>query len=89
MLFKISTLAFMATTALSLASASEITKRQEDCWTGEIHSPCNGFTTGCTPDGIMVKCQGEQMIWASMCGGPYPPWNCTYDDNCDAYCATE
>ncbi|KAI2639017.1 hypothetical protein GGS26DRAFT_587788 [Hypomontagnella submonticulosa] len=89
MMFKITVLAFL-TTALYSASASEISKRQEEtCWTGQIHSPCNGFTTGCTPDGIMVKCQGTQMIWASMCGGPYPPWNCTYDASCDAYCATE
>ena len=26
-----------------------------DCWVGEIHSPCNGSETGCTPDGILVS----------------------------------
>jgi hypothetical protein len=44
------------------------------CWVGSIHSPCNGFQTGCTPDGMLVKCDGDpataSMIWASNCGHP-------------------
>lgn len=25
------------------------------CWAGEIHHPCGGFASGCTPDGILVS----------------------------------
>lgn len=25
------------------------------CWTGQIHSPCNGATMGCTPDNTKVS----------------------------------
>ena len=51
-------LAFCLT--LSMASASALPKgssviSRATCWSGEIHHPCNGATTGCTPDGIMVR----------------------------------
>ncbi|OTA70180.1 hypothetical protein K449DRAFT_459974 [Hypoxylon sp. EC38] len=92
MMFKNSVLVLLPV-ALSLVSSSALpkdssTKPRATCWTGEIHSPCNGATAGCTPDGIMVKCQGEQMIFADMCGGPYGPGSCTYDDNCNASCGS-
>jgi hypothetical protein len=37
----------------AIAMAAAVAPKQA-CWTGEIHSPCLGFTTGCTPDGIKV-----------------------------------
>ncbi|KAI0130585.1 hypothetical protein BJ170DRAFT_620820 [Xylariales sp. AK1849] len=36
-----------------------------------------------------VTCQGGtngSMIFSSMCGGPFPPWTCTYDADCNAHC---
>ncbi|KAI1098620.1 hypothetical protein F4804DRAFT_324299 [Jackrogersella minutella] len=88
MMFKTYTFAILSV-AVSLASASVLRPRAT-CWTGEIHSPCNNATTGCTPDGIMVKCQADSgaMIFDAMCGGPNGPWSCTYDASCNAYCAS-
>ncbi|KAI1140336.1 hypothetical protein F5Y05DRAFT_314325 [Hypoxylon sp. FL0543] len=85
MMFKNSVFVFLPV-VFSLASASALPRAT--CWTGEIHSACNGATNGCTPDGIMVTCQGDQMIFADMCGGPNGPWTCTYDANCNASCAS-
>ncbi|KAI1459222.1 hypothetical protein F4805DRAFT_421958 [Annulohypoxylon moriforme] len=86
MMFKNYTLVLLSS-ILSFASASVLPRAT--CWTGEIHSPCNNATTGCTPDGIMVKCQADSgaMIFASMCGGPTGQGSCTYDAACNAYCA--
>ncbi|KAI1093137.1 hypothetical protein F5B19DRAFT_451213 [Rostrohypoxylon terebratum] len=84
MIFKIASFVLLSA-ASSFASASVLPRAT--CWTGEIHSPCNNATSGCTPDGIMVKCQADSgaMIYASMCGGPIG--SCTYDAACNAYCA--
>ncbi|OTB07061.1 hypothetical protein M426DRAFT_318426 [Hypoxylon sp. CI-4A] len=73
--------------AFSLASASALPSTRAVCWTGNIHSPCNGATLGCTEDGIMVKCQGESMIYASMCDPGNNTFTCTYDADCNAACA--
>ncbi|KAI1207151.1 uncharacterized protein F4807DRAFT_189035 [Annulohypoxylon truncatum] len=84
MMFKSYTFVLLSA-AFSFASASVLPRAT--CWTGEIHSPCNGATTGCTPDGILVKCEADSgaMIYDSMCGGP--PGTCTYDAACNASCA--
>ncbi|KAI1418599.1 hypothetical protein F5Y13DRAFT_3157 [Hypoxylon sp. FL1857] len=92
MMFKSSVFVFLPV-AFSLVSGSALpegsaVKPRATCWTGEIHSPCDGATAGCTVDGIMVTCQGTQMIFADMCGGPNGPWSCTYDDNCNPSCAS-
>ncbi|CAJ2502049.1 Uu.00g049020.m01.CDS01 [Anthostomella pinea] len=58
-------------TSLATALPSPGAERRSigSCWTGQIHSPCNNHTEGCTPDGIKVECRaGEQMVYASMCG---------------------
>ncbi|KAI2605990.1 uncharacterized protein GGS25DRAFT_523660 [Hypoxylon fragiforme] len=76
--------------AISLASASAALPRAAPCWTGGIHSACNGAATGCTPDGILVKCQESTgaMIWASMCEEPgQDQRTCSYDADCNASCA--
>lgn len=39
----------------SSAAASPLAAQNDTCWTGQIHSPCNGAQTGCTPDGILVS----------------------------------
>ncbi|KAI0007836.1 hypothetical protein F4779DRAFT_590411 [Xylariaceae sp. FL0662B] len=78
--------------ASSLAAASIINRSQNSsvCWTGEIHSPCNGATTGCTPGGIMVACEdGTSMIFSSNCncsGTGTGQGSCTYDADCNASC---
>ncbi|OTA91002.1 hypothetical protein M434DRAFT_397563 [Hypoxylon sp. CO27-5] len=59
MMFRNSVLVLLPV-AFSLVSSSALpkdssTKPRTTCWTGEIHSPCNGATAGCTPDGIMVR----------------------------------
>jgi hypothetical protein len=41
--------------AVNGAAVAAVVPKQSSCWTGEIHSACNGFATGCTPDGIMVS----------------------------------
>ncbi|KAK6085450.1 hypothetical protein SCUP234_02998 [Seiridium cupressi] len=47
-------LSLLARFALVSGAAVAIVPKQS-CWTGEIHSPCNGFETGCTEDGIKVR----------------------------------
>ncbi|KAI1380942.1 hypothetical protein F4677DRAFT_205380 [Hypoxylon crocopeplum] len=79
--------------AFSLASASLVRANtpvsNAQCWNGtEIHDPCWGFETGCTVDGILVKCDGGvAMIYSSMCDCcENGPGICTYDANCNASC---
>jgi len=54
-----------------------------ECWPGEqIHDPCDGFETGCTVDGILVKCDGDpktgHMIFSNMCSPDgTSPGSCT------------
>ncbi|KAK3322666.1 hypothetical protein B0H66DRAFT_639058 [Apodospora peruviana] len=63
--------------AATYADASTQTDDEPACWVGEIHSPCDGFETGCTPDGILVKCDGDHMIFAAQCGPAVGgPWTC-------------
>ncbi|KAI6089889.1 hypothetical protein F4821DRAFT_230137 [Hypoxylon rubiginosum] len=81
--------------AVSVTSAALLPKDSSPapraaCWSGQIHSPCEGFSTGCTPDGIMVECQASSsaMIYSEMCGCcAQAKGTCTYDDNCNASCA--
>ncbi|KAI1662722.1 hypothetical protein F4813DRAFT_8534 [Daldinia decipiens] len=94
MMFKNYALVFLST-AFSLATTSALPKQgstvtKKECWAGQIHYPCNGSTTGCTPDGIMVKCQDSSgaMIYADMCDlGSAGKGTCTYDADCNAACS--
>lgn len=46
----------IASSAAASAHASRDSMVSRDpCWSGGIHSPCNGAETGCTPDGILVS----------------------------------
>ncbi|KAI5860235.1 hypothetical protein GGS23DRAFT_581741 [Durotheca rogersii] len=58
------------------------------CWSGGIHSPCNGATAGCTYDGILVVCQDstDSMVYSNMCGCCWSKGTCTYDADCNASC---
>ncbi|KAI0144072.1 hypothetical protein F4776DRAFT_610539 [Hypoxylon sp. NC0597] len=58
MMFKNSVFIFLPV-VFSLVSGSalpkdSLAKPRATCWTGEIHSPCDGASTGCTTGGIMV-----------------------------------
>ncbi|KAI0179200.1 hypothetical protein GGR52DRAFT_296272 [Hypoxylon sp. FL1284] len=81
--------AFSATSAALLPKDTSSVPRAA-CWSGQIHSPCQGFSTGCTPDGILVTCQESAgaMIYSNMCGCcGEADGTCTYDDDCNASCA--
>ncbi|KAI8962908.1 hypothetical protein F5Y11DRAFT_356719 [Daldinia sp. FL1419] len=94
MMFKSYAVLFLSV-ACPLATSSALpkpiaTSKNATCWSGQIHYPCNGSTTGCTPDGIMVKCQDTSgaMIYADMCGlGSPGKGTCAYDADCNAACA--
>ncbi|KAI1650158.1 uncharacterized protein F4817DRAFT_328431 [Daldinia loculata] len=78
----------LATTSALPKPGSTVTRKP--CWAGQIHYPCDGSTTGCTPDGIMVKCQDSSgaMIYANMCDlGSQGKGTCTYDADCNAACS--
>ncbi|KAI1078364.1 hypothetical protein F5B20DRAFT_547881 [Whalleya microplaca] len=81
-------LIFTLPTASSFVAASVIRSRSNGlCWSGEIHSPCDWFSSGCTPDGILVGCQNNSsMIFSSMCDCSGSGGTCTYDSDCNAYC---
>ncbi|KAI1389718.1 uncharacterized protein F4822DRAFT_428061 [Hypoxylon trugodes] len=90
MMSKISAIVLLPV-AFSLALATVLPTRDaaETCWSGEIHYPCDGATTGCTPGGIMVACQSSSnaMIFNSSCGPGTGQGTCAYDADCNAYCA--
>lgn len=48
------TYAYYIVALVSSAVATPLVAR-DTCWTGNIHSPCNGAAAGCTPDGILVS----------------------------------
>ena len=48
-------IAIASSAAASSLTAQDSVVSRDTCWTGQIHSPCNGAQTGCTPDGILVS----------------------------------
>ncbi|KAI1402953.1 hypothetical protein F4819DRAFT_452790 [Hypoxylon fuscum] len=81
-------IAFSVTSASLLPKGSSSIPRAV-CWSGEIHSPCNGAQNGCTNDGILVTCQesSNAMIYSDMCDCcEQAKGTCSYDANCNATC---
>ncbi|KAI1865181.1 hypothetical protein JX265_008228 [Neoarthrinium moseri] len=77
-------LPMLASLAAAAAAAASPSSGQQ-CWAGAgIHSACEGFTSGCTPDGMKVVCQGQSMIWNEMCQTPEGDYTCHYDADCNA-----
>ncbi|KAI1246504.1 hypothetical protein MGN70_013404 [Eutypa lata] len=80
--------AYYVVALASTVAASPLAARGMTCWSGEIHSSCDGFATGCTPDGFKVVCQDDlQMIFSATCGPLMGgPSTCHYDADCNASC---
>ncbi|KAI0470677.1 hypothetical protein GGR56DRAFT_139934 [Xylariaceae sp. FL0804] len=65
------------------AVPSLISLPRETCWSGEIHSSCDGFTTGCTPDGYMAMVISDMCLTSTDGTGT---GTCHYDADCNASC---